>query len=113
MKKIYSKKGEVLIVLVIAFLIVTILASSALKISSAGLKVAKSYNTYSNKSYMAEKALNIIKAGIEEDCSSILEKEYDRMLDTYAYTPNSQEVSKDNCAVQPNRDPSCTSNETF
>ena len=90
MKKIYSKKGEVLIVLVIAFLIVTILASSALKISSAGLKVAKSYNTYSNKSYMAEKALNIIKAGIEEDCSSILEKEYDRMLDTYAYTPNSQ-----------------------
>ena len=91
MRRNYNKqKGEVLITLVVAFLIVGLLASSALKYSYTGLNITKSFNKYSGKSYMAEKVLNIIKAGIEEDCSEILEREYDKMLDTYAYTPNSQ-----------------------
>lgn len=85
-----KNKGDVLITLVVAFLIVGLLTSSAIHYAYTGLEITKTFNKYSGKSYMAEKALNVIKAGIEEDCSHILEKQYDRMLDTYAYTPNSQ-----------------------
>lgn len=85
-----NNKGAVLIVLIVAFLIVTLLAASALKYSYIGLQISKSYNNLSKREYNAEEPLNIIRAGVQNDCSEILETEYDRMLDTYAYTPSSE-----------------------
>lgn len=82
--------GEVLVVLVVAFLIVSTLASSVIHYSYVGLQISKSYNNYSSKSYIAEEALNIIRAGLQDECSDLLKTQYDRMLDTYSFVPNSQ-----------------------
>ena len=72
--------GEVLVVLVVAFLIVSTLASSVIHYSYVGLQISKSYSNYSSKSYIAEEALNIIRAGLQDECSDLLKTQFFNLI---------------------------------
>lgn len=85
-----NNKGEVLIMLIVSFLIVSLLAASAIRFAHIGLRISQSYAGYTGKAYLAEKALNIIKAGVETECSQMLSEEYERVLASYSYIPNSE-----------------------
>ncbi len=83
-------KGVVLIVLIVGFLIVSVLAGSSIHYSYVGLKIAQTYAAHSAKAYKGDEVLDIIRAGVQDECTDILKKQYDRMLDSYSFTPSSQ-----------------------
>lgn len=85
-----NNKGNTLIVLIVAILIVSLLGSAALYYSNANLNIEKTRATYSKTLSKTEKALNLIKGCVEKDYSNIVNTQYNKVLEAYSYIPNSE-----------------------
>lgn len=85
-----KNKGNTLMILLIAILIIGVLGSAALYVANNNLKVEKSRANYSRTFSESEKAVNVIKACIEKRFSEIVNTEYNEVMNSYSYVPSSE-----------------------